>query len=232
MECPCRILVIEDERNLLNSLTFILENAGFLVSGAASGEEGVSLVEKVKPDLVLLDIGLPGMDGFEVAERLQGHRRCRGMRIVMVTGRDYDDDIVRAFETCADDYVVKPVRPRTLLARLRALSARTSGPSDPASDERFWLKDVCIDRRAFEARRDGVSLGLTRTEMKILMLFAKNPNKALARLEIIRDVHGRPCAVSERSIDFQIHGLRKKLGDLGQNLETVRGVGFIFRFDG
>ncbi len=230
MECAHKILVVEDEPNLLNSLTFILENAGYRVSGAASGEEGLAIVEAAAPDLVLLDIGLPGIDGFEMAERLQGHRRSRGMRIVMVTGRDYEDDIVRAFETCADDYVVKPVRPRVLLARLGALLSRT-GPGSRPAGERIWLKDVCIDSEACEARQGGVPLGLTRTELKILTLFAKNPNKALARLEIIREVHGRPCAVSERSIDFQIYGLRKKLGGLGQHLETVRGVGFILRLE-
>lgn len=222
------VLLIEDEPNLRNSLCFILANAGYEALAAGTGEEGLVVAAEAHPDVVLLDIGLPGIDGFEVARRLTAERE-RGARIVVLTGSDDEDDMVRAFDAFADDYIVKPVRPRVLLARLRSLLGR---PCPAQEDGRvLCLGAVRIDRDAHEVRHGDVALHLTRTEFDLFALLAANPHRVHGRLDIIAAVHGSRCAVSERSIDFQIHGLRKKLEPCGVHIDTVRGVGFKLAVD-
>jgi DNA-binding response OmpR family regulator len=217
------VLVIEDDANLLNSLMFILEQQGFAVLRAGSGEEGVPLALRHRPDLVLLDLTLPGMDGFAVAERLEP-LRAEGTRIVILTGRDVEDDMVRALERCADDYVVKPVRPRVLLARITAVLRR--GRSGALERDAIRIGDLEILPAAFEARRAGAPLALTKTEFNLLLLFARNPGVVLEREEIVAAVHGADCHLAERSIDFHINSLRHKLEGDGEMIATVRGVGF------
>lgn len=217
------VLVIEDEANLRNSLGFILGNAGYAVVAAATGEEGVALARSARPDLVLLDIGLPGIDGFEVARRL-AHERAQGTHIVVLTGSDDEDLMVQAFDGFADDYVVKPVRPRALLARLRTLLGRPT--SEPEHNRCLVVGDVRIDVDAHEVWHKDTALRLTRTEFELLCLLAAQRHRVHGRLDIIAAVHGSRVAVSERSIDFQIHGLRRKLEPCGIHIETVRGVGF------
>lgn len=218
-----KLLLVEDESNLLNSLSFILEQNGFEVLCAKTGEEGVELASRHEPDLVLLDIGLPGMDGFEVASRLAAQRE-RGLRIVFLTGSNEDDDVVRAFEGCADDYIVKPLRPRVLIARINALFARReplTNPEAPIVCGPLWL-----DPASLEVKLEGVPLSLTPTELKVLMLLAQNPGRAFMRSAIIDEVYGEGCHLTEKTIDFQVHGLRQKLGAHSTLLVNVRGFGF------
>jgi two-component system, OmpR family, response regulator RstA len=226
---PQSILVIEDDVNLLNSLAFILEQRGFAVLRASTGEDGVPLALRHRPELVLLDLTLPGMDGFAVAERLEPLRSI-GTKIVILTGRDVEDDMVRALERCADDYVVKPVRPRVLLARLTAVLRRARGASADTGVVR--VRDIEIHPAAFEARRAGEKLALTKTEFNLLLLFARNAGAVLEREEIVAAVHGADCHLAARSIDFHINALRHKLGDDGELIATVRGVGFKLVADG
>jgi len=222
------LLLIEDEANLRNSLRFILEEQGFSVFCAESGEAGLVLALEHPPDLALVDIGLPGMDGFDVARRLGDQRRSRGLRIVFLTGSDEEDDMVRAFEGLADDYIVKPVRPRVLMARIRSLLRR-----DPIASAADDAPVVCgplrMDPAAFEAAVQGRDLALTSTEFKILLLLARQPGKAFSRARIISAVHGEDCHLTEKAVDFQIHSLRRKLGEHAALLHTVRGVGFKLR---
>jgi two-component system, OmpR family, alkaline phosphatase synthesis response regulator PhoP len=218
------ILLIEDEVNLLNSLAFILEGEGFEVVRARTGEQGIAAAAERPPDLVLLDLGLPGMDGFEVAESLRHLRKAGRSRIVVLTGSDLEDHMVRALESFADDYVVKPVRPRVLIARLHVVLCRPA--SRAACEQRLALGALSIDPASFEARIGGELIPLTRTEFKILLLLARDVDVAMSRAHIIDAVYGENYAISERSIDFQVHGLRAKLGVEGARLVTVRGVGF------
>jgi DNA-binding response OmpR family regulator len=223
------VLLIEDDPNLLNSLAFILEQQGFSVLRASTGEDGVPLALRHRPELVLLDLTLPGMDGFAVAERLE-QLRNDGTRIVILTGRDVEDDMVRALERCADDYVVKPVRPRVLLARLSAVLRRTRTPG-PRTDV-VRVRDLEIHPTKFEATRAGEKLALTKTEFNLLLLFARNAGAVLEREEIVAAVYGADCHLAERSIDFHINALRHKLRDGGELIATVRGVGFKLLVDG
>ena len=227
-----RVLVVEDEENLLNSLSFILEKEGFEVLRASTGEDALVVARATPPDLVLLDVTLPGMDGFEVAARLAPLRALRPLRIVMVTARDGEDDMVRALRTCADDYVVKPVRPRVLLARLAALLRLPNAPAVPAPvpqarvPEVVRVGDLVVNPAAFEATAEGRPLGLTRSEFLLLHLLACAPNQAFTREQILDALRGPDCVVTERCVDFQVHGLRHKLGPRAAWLVTVRGVGF------
>ena len=221
-----RVLFVEDDVNLLNSVAYILESDGYEVMKAHTGREALALAGDCCPDLVLLDLGLPDMDGFEVAE---GLRDCRslGTRIVVLTGSDLEDDMVRALETCADDYVVKPVRPRVLLARLQAVMRR--GTTRGGRDETLSAGGLSVDEFAHTASVDGRALHLTPTEYRLLRFFLRHPGAAATRAEIICAVHGDHCFVTERSVDFLVHGLRRKLGEAAARIETVRGVGFRLR---
>ena len=220
-----KLLLIEDEENLLNSLSFILENHGYSVARAQSGEQGVALAAEHHPDLALVDIGLPGIDGFEVSRRLAGLRRA-GMMLVFLTGRDDDDDIVRAFAGLADDYVVKPVRPRVLIARLGALLSRGAAGAAPSRESTLVCGLLSIDPERREVTLADEPLRLTPTEFRVLWLLARNANKVLVRADIIRSVHGDDCHLTERSVDFQIHSLRHKFKEHADLLVTVRGFGF------
>lgn len=220
-----KILLVEDETNLLNSLTYILEGKGYDVLGAKTGEEGVRLALDHRPELALVDIGLPGIDGFEVASRISHLRRNHGTIVVFLTGSDSENDIIRALESLADDYIVKPVRPRVLMARIQALLARTRAErrEDLAPSR---CGPLMIDPEAHEATLDGVALELTPTEFRVLRLLVANRGKALSRCDMISEVHGEDCHLTERSIDFQVHSLRRKLEPHTNLIETVRGVGF------
>ena len=227
-----RVLVVEDEENLLNSLAFILEKEGFEVLRATTGEDGLAAARAFPPDIALLDVTLPGIDGFEVAARLAPLRTNRPIRIVMVTARDGEDEMVHALQTCADDYVVKPVRPRVLLARIASMLRAPNAPQVPPPvpqalvREVVRLGDLVVNPAAFEATVAGRPLGLTRSEFLLLHLLAGAPNQAFTREQILDALRGPDCVVTQRCVDFQVHGLRHKLGARAPWLVTVRGVGF------
>ncbi len=222
-----RILFVEDEENLLNSLSFILEGEGFTVCRSSSGEAALEVIERFRPDLVLLDIALPGMDGFEVAEKLRDDPRTRDVAIVMLTGRAVEDDIVQSLEKWADDYIVKPVRPRVLIARLTAVLRRKAGETAGAR-ETIVHGPLTIDPAGRTVMVHEMIVSLTRSEFDILLFLAKAAGTAFTRAGIIEALHGEGYFVTERAIDFQICGLRKKLGSCGDCIETVRGIGYKF----
>ncbi len=220
---PARILLVEDEANLRGSLAFIFEREGFTVATAASGEEALTQARATPPDLVVLDINLPGIDGFETCARLRRDPRTRGAAIVMVSARADADDVVHGFETCADDYVTKPFHPRVLLARIKALLRRGESRT-PAT--RIEVGNLSLDPGAREARLDARRLELTRTEFDLLHLLAGHPDHVFTRAHILDHVRGGVTEATDRAVDFQIASLRKKLGATAVHVETVRGVGY------
>jgi len=219
-----RVLLVEDEANLRASLGFILECEGFEVVVAATGEEGLAKARAAPPDVVVLDINLPGIDGFETCERLRRDPLTLGARIVMISARAGVDDMLRGFETCADDYVTKPFHPKVLLARIQALLRRRDAPASVAA--RIELGGVSIDPGSREVRLDGVKLELTRTEFDLLFLLAGHPNRVFSRADILDRVRGGETDATDRAVDFQVASLRKKLGTARVLIETVRGVGY------
>jgi two-component system phosphate regulon response regulator PhoB len=218
------VLFVEDEINLQSSLSFILEREGHQVTCATTGEDALELAIRCPPDLVLLDVNLPGMDGFAVCQRLRARPETSGALIIIVTARASVDDVVQGFDSFADDYVVKPFHPRVLLARMQAL-LRRRGERPPGA---IACEGLMVDPGSREVRVDGRPLDLTKTEFDLLALFASQPNHVFSRTRILDVVRGVDTDVSERTVDFQVSGLRKKLGMAAWHVETVRGVGYKF----
>jgi two-component system phosphate regulon response regulator PhoB len=221
-----RILLVEDEANLRASLTFIFQREGFEVVAAATGEEALSKARVAPADVVVLDINLPGIDGYETCERLRREPNGRGARVIMVTARAEVDDVVRGFDARADDYVTKPFHPKILLARIQALLRRTD--PQPVAGARIELAGLSLDPARRELRLDGTRIELTRTEFDLLHLLVAHPDRVFTRDNILDHVRGGESEATDRAVDFQVASLRKKLGDAGARIETVRGVGYKF----
>jgi two-component system alkaline phosphatase synthesis response regulator PhoP len=222
------ILVVEDEEDIRELLKYNLEKEGYQVLGAATGEEALRNVRDRLPDLILLDLMLPGIDGLEVCRRLKGEAQTRHLPIVMLTAKGEEADIVTGLELGADDYITKPFSPRVLLARLRAALRRRSLPLPPASAP-LKADDLVIHPGRHEVLLQGQPIALTVTEFRLLHLLVRRPGWVFTRSQIVNEVHGEDYPVSDRSIDVQIVSLRKKLGAFGSHLETIRGIGYRFK---
>lgn len=221
-----KILFVEDEENLLNSFSFILENAGYEVLKAANGETALSLISENPPDLAILDVGLPGMDGHAVAKKIRENKSTFTIPIVMLTGRKTEDEIIKALETVVDDYICKPVNPRMLLARISSLLRRTGGLTQKDHEKTLKCGNIIMDTSSRTVASDGNAVKLTRSEFDILALLMQSPEHVFSRETIISSIRGDDFYITERSIDFLISGLRKKLGSNGDIITTVRGIGF------
>ncbi len=224
------ILVVEDEDDIRELLRYNLSKEGYRVAGAASGEEALDLCSSDPPDLVLLDLMLPGLDGLEVCRRLKGKPHTRELPIIMLTARNEEADIIVGLELGADDYITKPFSPRVLLARIKAVLRRREG-RPPEAGETLRMKDLVIDPGRHEVRLAGQPLELTRTEFSLLHLLARRPGWVFTRSQIVQEVHGDNYTVTERAIDVHLVGLRKKLGPFGKYLETVRGIGYRLKIE-
>jgi two-component system phosphate regulon response regulator PhoB len=223
-----RILVVEDEQDILELVRFNLVRENYQVFGADSGEEAMKIVGSEPLDLIVLDLMLPGMDGLEVTRRLKNNPRTQNIFIVMLTAKGSEADIVAGLELGADDYITKPFSPRILLARIKAVIRRSkNGKSeDPAVIQNH---DLVIDPGRREVRVGETPVFLTYTEFQILYYLVRRPGWVFTRTQIVDAVRGDDYPVTDRSVDVQIVGLRKKLGTSGKYIETVRGVGYRFK---
>jgi two-component system phosphate regulon response regulator PhoB len=222
------ILAVEDEESILELLRYNLEKAGFAVTSAASGEAALALARQRRPDLVLLDLMLPGIDGLDVCRLLKKGKETEDVPIIMLTARGEESDIVTGLELGADDYLTKPFSPRVLLAHIRA-ALRRSAARPAAERDRVSAGPVALDRARREVRVAGAAVELTFTEFEVLWHLASRPGLVFTRAQIVDAVRGTDYPVTERAVDVQIVGLRRKLGDAGALIETVRGVGYRFR---
>jgi len=219
-----KILVVDDEAKIVKLVRSYLEQAGFTVVEANDGQTALIQARREKPDLVVLDLGLPGIDGIEVTRIL---RRERDTPIIMLTARVEDTDRIVGLELGADDYVTKPFNPRELLARVRAVLRRTSGAA-PAP-EMLRAGDLVLDLGGHQATLDGRPLDLTPTEFDLLTVLMQNPGRAFTRLELLERVQGYAYEGYERTIDAHVKNLRAKLGDDPRRpryIQTVFGVGY------
>ncbi|MBZ0254494.1 response regulator [bacterium] len=219
-----RILVVDDEEDILDLVEYNLAKNGYDVTCVASGEEAIETARKHSPDLILLDLMLPGVDGLEVCRRLKGDATAANVPIVMLTAKGEEADIVNGLELGADDYVTKPFSTRVLIARVNAVLRRKDDEIDETST--ILIHDLQIIPGRHEAILDNQRLDLTFTEFCILRFLAQRPGWVFTREQIIDAVRGSDYPVTERSVDVQIVGLRKKLGSFGHYIETVRGVGY------
>ena len=222
------VLVVEDDEHIRELLTHNLKKEGYRVSAVESGEEGLKAALRELPDLVVLDLMLPGLDGLEVCRALRQNPKTRHVPILMATAKGEEADIVAGLELGADDYITKPFSPRVLVARIRAVLRRKALEQQPESAP-LKVHDLEMHPGRHEALIDGVSTPLTATEFRVLHLLARRPGWVFTRYQIVDAVHGEDYPVTERSVDVQIAGLRKKLGAAGAYIETVRGVGYRFK---
>ncbi len=223
-----RILVIEDEEDIFELVRYNLEREGFSVSGVVSGEEGLKKAQSDTPDLLVLDLMLPGVDGLEVCKILKREQATSQTPIIMMSAKGEESDIVTGLELGADDYITKPFSPKILVARVKAaLRRKTQQPTDDTSVVK--IHDLQINPGRFEVLLNGKAVDLTATEFRVLHYLARHPGWVFTRYQIVDAVKGEDYAVTDRAVDVQIVGLRKKLGEYGNYIETVRGVGYRFK---
>jgi two-component system, OmpR family, alkaline phosphatase synthesis response regulator PhoP len=222
-----QILVIDDEKDLIELVRYNLEKEGFQVREARDGESGLAAALQESPDLILVDLMLPGMDGLDVCRVLRTDKRTTRIPIIMLTAKSAESDRVLGLELGADDYVTKPFSPRELIARIKAVLRRTSAAQGHSEVIRRGELSIDLARRTVTCAAE--SIVLTATEFRMLQFFAMHPGRVFSRSELIDGVLGRDVVVEDRTIDVHITGLRKKLGECGDWIETVRGFGYRFR---
>jgi len=220
-----KILVIDDEEDILELVRYNLTKEGYSVKGVTSGEEALAGVKAWLPDLILLDLMLPGVDGLDLCRQLKRDIKTAHVPIIMLTARSEDADIVLGLELGAEDYITKPFSPRVLIARIRAVLRRGR---QEAGDNTGLLtaRDLVIHVPSHQVMVKGKQVDLTATEFEILCFLSRRPGWVFTRNQIIHGVKGDGYAITDRSIDVQIVGLRRKLGSGGKYIETVRGVGY------
>ena len=224
-----QILIIEDEPDIQELLSFNLDNNGYKVYTASNGEKGLEVARKEHPDLILLDLMLPGIHGLDVCRIIKSDQETSGISIIMLTALGQEEDIIKGLETGADDYVTKPFSLQVLEARIKSVLRRV--PENVENTKTINIHDIQIKPRTREVKINGDFPELTFTEFQILHLLASHPGWVFTRYQIIDKIRGDNYPVTDRSVDFQIVGLRKKMGDKGNLIQTVRGVGYRFHPD-
>ena len=220
-----KVLVVEDDADIRELMRYNLERDGYKVVECASAEDAHLFLEKKFVDIILLDLMLPGCDGCAFCRKIRALEKTSHIPVIMVTARNEDADIVAGLEVGADDYLTKPFSARVLLARVKAVLRRCAvEPVD--SQNVITLGPIEIDRKYHSVKVDGKALILTLSEFKILDLFVRRPGIVFSRYQIVDAVHGEDYPVTDRSVDVQIVGLRRKLGKHSSLIETVRGVGY------
>lgn len=223
-----KILIVEDEEDVRELVRYNLEKNGYRTEFAPDGKIALNKARTSKPDLILLDLMLPKIDGLQVCRSLKADAATAHIPIVMLTAKGTEADIVTGLEMGADDYIPKPFSPRVLLARLKAVLRRQTEPP-PAEKTVIRIHDLEIDPGRHRVFVNGKEIDLTTTEFKLLKFLAARPGWVFTRYQIVDAVHGADYPVTDRSVDVQVVGLRRKLGRGGDYIETVRGVGYRFR---
>ncbi|HSG99337.1 MAG TPA: response regulator transcription factor [candidate division Zixibacteria bacterium] len=226
------ILIVEDEEDILALVTYNLTREGYAIRGLTSGDEALAAIAEQTPDLLILDLMLPGLDGLELCRRIKANSETAHIPIIMLTARGEEADIVTGLELGADDYITKPFSQRILSARVKACLRRPRQAVQPEPSGSVRIHSISLDPGRFEAQVDGQRVELTLTEFRILQLLARKPGWVFTRYQIVDAVHGEDHPVTDRSVDVQIVSLRRKLGAAGAYIETVRGIGYRMREPG
>jgi len=227
-----RVLIVDDEEDIVEVISYNLEKDGYLISRAYSGEEALEKVRVDNPDLILLDLMLPGIDGLDVCKELKSNLASKHIPIVMLSAKGDEADVVSSLELGATDYITKPFSQRILSAKIKSVLKRGQLAPEIQDDAAVSLHGISLHAGKHEVRVDGALLELTATEFRLLKLLIGKPGWVFTRDQIVDAVRGEDCAVTSRSVDVQLVGLRKKLGSKAEILETVRGVGYRVKADG
>jgi len=224
-----KVIVIEDEADILEVIEYNLSREGYLVCSAMDGEEALRLIKKENPDIVLLDLMLPGLNGIEVCRRLKGDSMTCQIPVIMVTAKGEESDIVLGLGMGADDYVVKPFSPKELIARVKAVLRRVELKEAQEKNKRIVLDGLTIDAEKHEVCVDDKSIFFTATEFKVLHFLASTPGRVFTRDNLLSKTIGEDAVVIDRNVDVHIQAVRKKLGNYRYLIETIRGVGYRFQ---
>lgn len=223
-----RILIVEDDADILHLLSYNIQSAGFEVLTATDGHTALAIAKQDLPDLVVLDLMIPGIDGLEVCKELKRYQQTRGIAVIILTARGEEIDRIVGLELGADDYVVKPFSPRELILRIRAILRRP--PPEPSSSQPVWQSEgLRVDFEAHKVRVDGEDVQLTATEFKLFSELVRNPGKVQTRDQLLERVWAYQYEGYARTVDTHIRRLRQKLGPYSDWIETVRGVGYRFK---
>lgn len=229
MEFKANILLVDDEEDIIEFLRYNLEKEGYQVKSALNGKQALQIIETYKPDLIILDIMMPEMDGVELCRQIRKQSDKEQPIIAFLTARDEDYTQISALETGGDDYITKPIKPGVFISRVKALLRRSTS-SDTAEEEGLKLQvgDLLIDREEYLVYQSGEKRELAKKEFELLSLLAGKPGKVFKRSEILHKVWGKDVIVGNRTIDVHIRKLREKLGS--QYIKTVKGIGYKFDF--
>ena len=218
------ILIIDDEQDIRDILNYNLTKVGYQVHEASNGREGIKLAVQNKPDLIILDVMMPEMDGIEVCEELKAKPDTKNIKICFLTARSEDYSQIAGFDAGADDYVSKPIKPKVLISRIKAILRRSDATNNEDSEQ--IESSILIDRERYLVIKDGREIHFPRKEFELLSLLASKPNKVFEREIILDKVWGSGVVVGDRTIDVHIRKLREKLGN--SYIRTVKGVGYTF----
>ncbi|EKE04084.1 MAG: hypothetical protein ACD_20C00108G0002 [uncultured bacterium] len=221
------VFIVEDDQNVLELIKISLEPEGYYVNGMESGEKLLEVIKSYIPDIILLDLVLPGINGLTVCESIKKNQLTSSIPIIMLTSQGSEEDVVTGLELGADDYIIKPFSPKILAARIKAVLRRKPKIS---SDKSSCIKidNLIIDPNRYEVLIDNKPIDITTTEVQALHFLASSPGWVFTRQQIIEAVKGDDCSATERTIDVLIAGLRKKLGSKSDLIKTIRGIGYSF----
>lgn len=220
-----KILIVDDEPDILELIEYNLKKEGYQVFTASNGQEGIAVAKKVHPDLIILDIMMPKMDGIEACRLMRAIPEFKNTFMVFLTARSEEYSEIAGFNVGADDYIAKPIKPRALVSRINAILRRNVG-AEEISENKLEIGDLVIDREAYLVFQDGNKVVLAKKEFELLYLLASKPGKVYTRESILKNIWEDSVVVTNRTIDVHIRKLREKLGE--NYVSTVKGVGYKF----
>ncbi|MDT8412434.1 MAG: response regulator transcription factor [Vicingaceae bacterium] len=219
-----KILLVDDEQDILTFISYNLKKEGFEVLTALSGKEAIQIARKEKPDLIVIDVMMPEMDGIETCQELRAIDELKDTLITFLSARAEDYSQVAGFDAGADDYIAKPIKPRLLVSKIKAILRRKNNISEPVGELEIEVGNIKIDREKYLVYQDNNSFALPKKEFELLALLMSKPGKVFTREVILESIWGTDVVVGDRTIDVHIRKLREKLGD--KHIETIKGVGY------
>lgn len=227
MSTEQKILLVDDEQDILEFLSYNLKKEGYSVFTANNGKEAITIAKKVTPDLIILDVMMPDMDGIETCRGLREIPELKNVMIAFLTARNEDYSQIAGFDVGADDYINKPIKPRVLISRIKALLRRAPG-TEVNKIDKVDTGGIKIDRERYVIEKNGVEINLPKKEFELLALLASKPGKVFTREVILDLVWGGDVVVGDRTIDVHIRKLREKIGE--DFIKTIKGIGYKFEF--
>jgi two-component system, OmpR family, alkaline phosphatase synthesis response regulator PhoP len=228
MNSKYKVLLVDDEPDILEFLSYNLKKEGYNVFTAGNGKEALTVAKAEVPHLIILDVMMPDMDGIETCREIREIPGLKNVMIAFLTARNEDYSQIAGFEVGADDYINKPIKPRILISRIKALLRRSGNSEDAAANDKTDFGGIKIDRERYLVIQDGVEINLPKKEFELLDLLASKPGKVFTREVILDKVWGGDVVVGDRTIDVHIRKLREKLGE--DFIRTVKGIGYTFEF--